>query len=95
MKPDERQLHLLFHALGIQKRGKKWTPPYRNHFVAGDDDVKDWDALVAKGDAWLGRRSGDSLSGGMPLYHVTEQGKARATDALSALRDEGKRDDHR
>jgi hypothetical protein len=80
----ERQLHLLFHALGIQKRGKKWTDPYRNHFVAGDDDAKDWDALVASGDAV--RRRGSALSGGMPIYHVTAQGKTRAVDALEKLR---------
>lgn len=31
---SERALEILHHAIGVQKNGRHWTEPYRNHFVA-------------------------------------------------------------
>lgn len=42
----EHQIVLLQHALGIQKKGKKWSAPYRNYFNAGEKDVADRRELV-------------------------------------------------
>lgn len=35
----DRCLHILRHALGVQRRGRRWTRPYRNRFDAGGSDA--------------------------------------------------------
>jgi hypothetical protein len=65
------------HALGVQSYdGKRWKKPYRNHFVAGLDDAVVWDELVTKGFAV--KNEGGILTGGDPVYYVTDLGKEAA-----------------
>lgn len=78
---EARQLDVMRHALGVQSVNGKWTAPYRNHYVAGADDVDIWDGLVASGHAVLSRKPSE-LSGGMPVYSVTDHGKTAALDGL-------------
>lgn len=72
---------LMRHALGVQLRGKRWTKPYRNHYVAGGDSVRAWEELVARGLASK-TREGSDLTGGDPVYAVTEEGKRHALDGI-------------
>lgn len=75
------------HALGVQeypraRRGvvdmlsPRWKKPYRNHFVAGGDDVRVWDGLVA--DGFATKREGSVLTDSMPCYYVTDTGRTAA-----------------
>lgn len=68
MSPNQREI--MRHALGCG-RGK---PGWRNHFVTGPgtDDYDDCEALVAAG--LMRKRSGGPLSGGDPVYSVTDAG---------------------
>lgn len=69
MTPKQRDI--MKHALGAG-RG---TPGWRNHFVTGpgSDDYDDCEALVAAG--LMTKRSGGPLSGGDPVYRVTDAGQ--------------------
>jgi hypothetical protein len=78
-------IELMRHALGVQRLGKTWSAPFRNHFVAGGDDVAAWDALVADGLA-IRKSSGNELTGGDPLYMVTDAGRTVALDGLKFRR---------
>lgn len=73
------------HALGVHgythTGGTRWKKPYRNHFVAGGEDIAVWDDLVTKGFA-VGR-PGNEITGGGPVYFVTEAGRAAALDGIS------------
>lgn len=65
------------HAIGVEPHHYKGdvysTPTSRNHFVGGGSE---WDALVAQG---LARRSeGNSLSGGDPVFSLTQLGREHA-----------------
>ncbi|HSC06799.1 MAG TPA: hypothetical protein VLD59_08230 [Steroidobacteraceae bacterium] len=66
-----KQLEIMRHTLGIG-RGQ---PGWRNHFVTGpgSDDYDDCEALVELG--LMRRRSGGPLSGGDPIYSVTDAGQ--------------------
>lgn len=74
----QRQIEILRHALGTGDKGRGRS--YRNHFVTGpgSDDYDDCEALVAAG--MMSRHQGNSLSGGDPIFTVTEQGKVVAKE---------------
>ena len=71
MKTEERDI--LMHALGMRKVG---DPSFRNHFVTGPGttDYPHCEALVAAG--MMRRRAGHLLTGGDPLFIVTDAGRA-------------------
>lgn len=79
---------LIRHALGVQAygfhRGLRYKKPYRNHFVAGGDDVAIWDALVEAGHAT--KREGNAITGGDPVYYVTEAGREVALAGITFKR---------
>lgn len=68
------QLDILRHSLGLDAQGH--GRPYRNHYVAGGDDIAVCDGLVEL--ECMSRRVGSELSGGDPVYHVTVKGRAAA-----------------
>ena len=63
---------ILRHALGLGRSNRE----YRNHFVTGpgSTDYPHCEALVAAG--LMTKRPGHPLSGGDPIYYVTEAGRA-------------------
>jgi hypothetical protein len=69
---SDKQRDILRHALGF---GRRTRPGWRNHFVTGpgSDDYADCEALVAAG--LMTKRSGGPLSGGDPVYRVTDAGQ--------------------
>jgi hypothetical protein len=62
------QLHILQHALGLDQYGQGTM--YRNHYVGGERECR---PLVAMG--YMIERPASELTGGAPLFHVTEAGK--------------------
>ena len=68
----EAQRDILRHALGV---GRGRTAGWRNHFVTGPGctDYADCEALVAAG--LMTKRSAGPLSGGDPVYRVTDAGQ--------------------
>ncbi len=66
------QLHILQHSLGVDKHGQGGM--CRNHFCAGGADVTTCRELVVVG--FMIERAGSDLTGGDPLFHVTEAGRA-------------------
>ena len=78
------QRNILRHALGIEREGYV----YRNHFVTGPgtDDYEHCESLVAAG--LMQRREGSPLSGGDPIYSVTEAGRAAVSPAPTFERKE-------
>ncbi|MGH7462667.1 MAG: hypothetical protein ACREMA_16790 [Longimicrobiales bacterium] len=76
-----QQLHILRHALGLKEDGR--GRPYRSHFVTGpgSTDYDDCEALVSQG--LMIKRQGSRLSGGDPVYLVTEAGRAKATGSVA------------
>lgn len=71
----EKQRHILRHALGTRFGSAK---EYRNHFVTGpgSDDYDDCVAMVKAG--LMVQHSGSELSGGDPIFIVTDAGKKEA-----------------
>lgn len=69
MKPE--LLQILQHSIGVDEYGQ--GNPYRNHFVAGGIDVDHCRELVDAG--FMVERSASVLTGGSPLFHVTDAGK--------------------
>lgn len=69
MTPKQRDI--MKHALGTGRGAPGW----RNYFVTGpgSDDYDDCEALVAAG--LMTKRSGGPLSGGDPVYRVTDAGQ--------------------
>jgi hypothetical protein len=64
----------MMHAVGHFKRNGRYSrTPYRNHYCAGSCDVASWEMLVGLGMARLGR-AGSELTGGDPVYVVTDAG---------------------
>jgi len=80
---------LMRHALGVHahshKNGLRWKMPYRNHFCAGDDEVKVWEVLVSDGFALCISR-GREITGGARVYTVTDEGRAVALAGLTFKR---------
>lgn len=66
------QLDILRHSLGLGRGSRA----YRNHFVTGPGsaDYDHCEALVVAG--LMVKRAGHPLTGGDPVYHVTDAGKA-------------------
>lgn len=71
MTITEKQRDIMRHTLGVGRGSTGW----RNHFVTGpgSDDYADCEALVAAG--LMTKRSGGPLSGGDPVYRVTDAGQ--------------------
>ena len=69
---NDEQLDILRHSLGLGRSDRE----YRNHFVTGpgSTDYPHCEALVTAG--LMKRREGNPLSGGDPIYSVTEAGRA-------------------
>lgn len=78
------QRNILRHALGIERDGHV----YRNHFVTGPgtDDYEHCESLVAAG--LMQRREGSPMSGGDPIYIVTEAGRAAVSPAPALTKGE-------
>ena len=74
---NAEQKDILRHALGLGRGSRE----YRNHFVTGkgSTDYPHCEALVAAG--LMQRRPGHPLSGGDPIYWVTESGRAALASA--------------
>lgn len=70
MTPEQREV--MRHALGLTRGSRE----YRNHFVTGpgSTDYPHCEALVQAG--LMRRYEGHALSGGDPIYSVTEAGRA-------------------
>lgn len=67
---EKELLHILQHSLGLNKYGQ--GAQYRNHFVAGGDDVRKCRDLVALG--YMRERNDNGLTGGDPCFSVTRNG---------------------
>jgi hypothetical protein len=70
MEPSQltdRELEVMHHALGINSRRRT---PYRNYFVAGEDDVLVWEGLRERGFAMV---TSDAYVP-EPLYCITVAG---------------------
>lgn len=80
---------LMRHALGVQEdcRGR-WSKPYRNHFVAGGKDADVWCSLAAQGMAKL-TNNGNEMTGGDPLFVVTDKGREHALAGITFKRKYG------
>ena len=76
------QRDVMRHALGLGRASRE----YRNHFVTGPGttDYPHCEALVAAG--LMRRREGNPLSGGDPIYSVTDAGRAALRCAEDAQR---------
>ena len=75
------QRDVMRHALGLGRASRE----YRNHFVTGPGttDYPHCEALVAAG--LMRRREGNPLSGGDPIYSVTDAGRAALKTHNAAL----------
>lgn len=74
-------LHILQHALGRDEYGiqrKNGGEDYRNHFVAGGDDVATCREAVSLG--LMVEHPSSDISGGMAWFHVTDAGMAYITE---------------
>ena len=67
---DKELLHILQHSLGLDKYGQERQ--YRNHYVAGGDDVPKCRELVALGH--MREHTANALTGGDPCFTVTRAG---------------------
>lgn len=66
-------LHILQHALGVDRYGRGRQS--RNHYVTGPQ-CDAFDACRRLADAGLmSERAGSAISGGMPVFVVTEAGR--------------------
>lgn len=73
-------LHILQHSLGLDQYGQ--GEQYRNHYVAGGNDVIKCRTLVEMG--YMVERDMGMLCGGQPAFFVTQEGKA-AVDRESPM----------
>lgn len=100
MREPDSGYELMRHALGVQRyaatKSEGGTPspwgrgfvrfkkPYRNHFCAGIDHEVIWDDLVAKGFAT--KRKGNEITGGDPVFYVTDAGREAALAGITFKR---------
>ncbi len=84
-RPDAQGYSLLRHALGVQRIGDRWRKPYRNYFVAGARDAATWRDLVSQGLARL-VGEGRDVTGGDPVFVVTDKGRAVALAGIAFKR---------
>jgi hypothetical protein len=66
---DKEKLHILQHSLGLDQYGN--GRQYRNHYVAGGDDVERCRSLVSDGYMVKNR---SPFSGGDPWFSVAAKG---------------------
>lgn len=80
MTPEQRDI--MRHALGY---GRRTPPGWRNHFVTGpgSTDYPHCEALVAAG--LMRRTEGHKLSGGDPIYSVTEAGRSALRETPNVI----------
>ena len=73
MTPD--LLHILQHSLGLDEHGlsKGEREGYRNHYVAGGDNISRCRDLVALG--LMRETRASALTGEMPCFVVTDAGR--------------------
>jgi hypothetical protein len=73
MTPD--QIELARHALGLPNPRRR---SYRNHYVVGEGcaDYDRWTEMVAEGNAR--KRAGSPISGGDPIFWLTQDGATAA-----------------
>lgn len=78
---------LMRHALGVHEYygPSRFSKPFRNYFVAGGDDAAVWDALVAAGHARK-TSDGSAITGGCPVYAVTDSGREVALAGITFKR---------
>lgn len=67
------QLHILQHSLGVDQHGQ--GKMYRNHYVGDGTKCR---SLVELG--FMIERPASEMTGGDPLFHVTEAGKQAVRD---------------
>jgi hypothetical protein len=72
---EQPLLHILQHTLGLDGYGQ--GRQYRNHYVAGAADVAKCRDLMALG--YMQEHPPTQLSGGAPIFAVTEVGMAAVT----------------
>lgn len=82
MSEFDRHLAVLFHSLGLDRRGNGQA--YRNHFCAGPghSDYETCMALVEQG--LMTRRQGNAITGGDDLFTVTTEGRRYAAENAQA-----------
>lgn len=68
------QRDILQHSLGIQKRGSKWTNPYRNYFCTGPG-TSDFPLIMELVNLGLMRESHTINDGKDTIYTVTNEGR--------------------
>lgn len=75
-------LHILQHALGRdeygQRRDRSRADDYRNHYCAGDNDLSMCREAVAQG--LMVEHAPREISGGCPIFTVTDKGKAHIAE---------------
>jgi len=70
---NPKLLHVLQHSVGADQHGHYKYGYTRNHFCAGGGDVDLCRELVGMG--YMVERPASELTGGDPLFHVTQAGK--------------------
>ena len=73
---EQQKLHpellgILQHSLGVDEHGR--GAQYRNHFVAGGENLKRCRELVGYG--FMVEHKGSELTGGAPWFSVSDAGK--------------------
>ncbi len=73
-------LHILQHALGRDEYGKNphGRPDYRNHYCAGGADLVACREAVSQG--LMREHPPSEISGGDPVFTVTDKGKAHVDE---------------
>jgi len=66
-------LHILQHSLGVDQFGR--GNQYRNHFVTGEDSTDHPTCMEATDGGLMTRHAGNTLTGDMDLFRITEAGK--------------------
>ena len=66
------KLKILQHSLGLNQYGE--GRQYRNHFVTGPGSADYDDCLALVADGLMVERAGSEISGGYPVFCVTQKG---------------------
>lgn len=67
-----KQLEILQHSLGVDQYGQ--GRQYRNHFVTGEGCSDHTDCMANVQAGVMTHRTGNALSGGSDIFHVTQVG---------------------
>lgn len=73
MVADAALLHVLQHSLGVDEFGR--GDQYRNRFVTGEGSTDHPTCLEAVDRGLMDRHAGNTLTGDMDLFVVTDQGR--------------------